>query len=1124
MQFSEDNQLLLTLTGAPDWTLQCWNWSKAKVVASISASDGLPMSKCSFSPTDASVACCSGKDSIKFFRISDREVRVLHETNLEGNNFTSHIWLRTPEDHVVASTDCGDLLVFRSGEYVCHLAASPGTNCPIHSMLPLSQGFMAGSSAGTFLLFTYNGDEGAMGFNAKSFTRDNQWSTELTQGSIVAMSISPSEDLICAVSSDNQLLSMTGVSPVSLVDDSVSYVSCSFHGQKAITGMDICYRKPLLMTCSRDQSLRIWNFQTMELELHKVFPEEMLCCALHPSGLHAAVGFGDKLRIFHILVDELRPAHELPIKNCREAKFSTGGHMLAAANGNSINVFDFYTGEKVADLRGHNGKVRSIFWLDSGSQILSCGQDGAVYIWEIDGSKRTGEFVHKGTLYTSAVCAGETVFVVGSDRMLKELELPDLSLTKELDGGGALLNVVSLSTAKSVLFAGTADPGKPGVIRAYAYPVTGDYLEYTCMSSPLCRLALSPDQGYLVATDESGCICIFQLKDRSERYQRNISATTGDSLGTVSDWVDEALVTRAELEDRNQTVLELKTKVDELKLHNEYQLKLKEMNYSERIKEVTDKFAQELEQAKAKFEILKEERADSEFEYVQRLKQKEEKHQHDMQETETEFQTRIMEEVEKYQHLVRTRDGQMERLTMQREVLIETHERYVDELSSDFERKIDEDRQLRLQLEDEKTELLKELTEIHHQLEDDVDSEIESIRFQYDEKLKASREATLKYKGENGIMRKKFAVLQKEIEDQKEEIKSLFEKEKELHEQVKVLEKEVSAHKREIKNRDISIGDKEKRIYELKKKNQELDKFKFVLDFKIRELKRQVEPRQAEIAGMKDQIKEMDAELERYHKSNAGLDDMIGNLRSRIDEIQSEIVAKRIKATQLEHLNAGFKGDLQRAVTLILNPKDLLDSVTKLVADYGSQETLKPRIDPDVENEYVRHKQFLLRSVSQLKKTLNDETESHSLTNSNLRKENMDLIGEINSQRERNRALKLSVQADFGRLQHMARAAHGKKGGRQTPNETGRSTGLSALESALEKGLNASNLDASGDRSELDVSSLGKLDTNRRTILLMRQKIAELEGKLVNQRSYSREVLPPMDGVTGGEMLSTILS
>lgn len=1118
MQFSEDNQLLLALTGGPDYALQCWNWSKAKIVASISTSYGSPMTKCSFSPTDASVACCSGKDSIKFFRISDREVRVLHETTLESMNFTCHIWLRIPEDFMVASTDTGDLLVFRSGEYICNLNASPGSSCPIYTMLPLSQGFMAGSSAGSFLFFTYSGETDGSSFGPQSFILENQWATELTQGSVIALAISPSEDLICAVTSDNQLLNMSGVSPLTLSFDSVKYVTCSFHGQKPITGMDVCYRKPLVITCSRDQSLRIWNFQTMELELNKAFPEEMFCCALHPSGLHAAVGFADKLRLFHILVDELRPAVELPIKNCREAKFSWGGNMLAAANGNSINVFDFYTGEKVADLRGHNGKVRSIYWLESGSQLLSCGHDGAVYIWDIDGCKRTGEYVHKGTMYTSAVCVGDTVFVVGSDGkygILKELELPDLSLTKELDGGGALLSMVCLSVSKSVLFAGTGDSGKPGMVRAYAYPVTGDYLEYTCMSSALCRMCLTPDQGYLIAADEAGCICIFELKDRSERYQRNLPNSIDNNISTT-EWVDEALVTRAELEDRNQIIMELKTKVDELKLNNEYQIKLKDMNYSERIKEVTDKFAQELEQAKSKFEILKEERADSEFEYVQRLKQKEEKHQHDMQETETEFQTRIMEEVEKYQHLVRTRDAQLERLKSQRQILIETHERYVEELSSDFERKIDEDRQLRLQLDDEKTELLKELTEIQHQLEDDVDTEIENIRFQYDEKLKTSREATLKYKGENGIMRKKFAVLQKEIEDQKEEIKALFDKERELHEQVKVLEKEVSAHKREIKNRDVSIGEKEKRIYELKKKNQELDKFKFVLDFKIRELKRQVEPRQAEIAGMKDQIKEMDAELERYHKSNAALDEMIGTLRGRIDEIQAEIVTKRMKATQLEHLNAGFKGDLQRAVTLILNPDDLLQAITQLVNDYGSQETMKPRVDPDVEKEYVRHKQFLLRSVAQLKKTLQEETESHSLTNSNLRKANMDLITEINNQREKNKLLKMSVQADLGRLQHMARSAHGKKSGIGTP--TGKkyhnNTGILALEAVLEKGLkNSTSGTVSEDVTGNNLSALDNLDRNRRKIALLRERISDLEGRMVSNRAYSREVLPPMDGV-----------
>ena len=46
--------------------------------------------------------------------------------------------------------------------------------------------------------------------------------------------------------------------------------------------------------------------------------------------------------------------------------------------------------------------------------------------------------------------------------------------------------------------------------------------------------------------------------------------------------------------------------------------------------------------------------------------------------------------------------------------------------------------------------------------------------------------------GENGIMKKKSVLLQRDIEDQKEEMKHLLLKERELHDQIKILEKEVS--------------------------------------------------------------------------------------------------------------------------------------------------------------------------------------------------------------------------------------------------------------------------------------------------------------------------------------------
>lgn len=62
------------------------------------------------------------------------------------------------------------------------------------------------------------------------------------------------------------------------------------------------------------------------------------------------------------------------------------------------------------------------------------------------------------------------------------------------------------------------------------------------------------------------------------------------------------------------------------------------------------------------------------------------------------------------------------------------------------------------------------------------------------------------------------------MEEGRELMAQLYDRERDLHEQIINLEKEIGMHKKEIKSRDVSIGEKEKRVYELKKKNQELGK------------------------------------------------------------------------------------------------------------------------------------------------------------------------------------------------------------------------------------------------------------------------------------------------------------
>lgn len=51
-------------------------------------------------------------------------------------------------------------------------------------------------------------------------------------------------------------------------------------------------------------------------------------------------------------------------------------------------------------------QVRHLHWGGQDQTLVSCGQDGAVYQWDVDEAKRLGEFVQKGTAYSCALRYG----------------------------------------------------------------------------------------------------------------------------------------------------------------------------------------------------------------------------------------------------------------------------------------------------------------------------------------------------------------------------------------------------------------------------------------------------------------------------------------------------------------------------------------------------------------------------------------------------------------------------------------------------------------------------------------------------------------------------------------------
>ena len=109
-------------------------------------------------------------------------------------------------------------------------------------------------------------------------------------------------------------------------------------------------------------------------------------------------------------------------------------------------------------------------------------------------------------------------------------------------------------------------------------------------------MRISYDDQYLFSVGQDGSLFIFKVNDKDGRGLKREKDIT---------FAEEVLVTKSDLEEKNTVMSELKTRVDELKMENDYQLRLKDMSYGEKIKDLTDKFLQEIEALKARNEVRK---------------------------------------------------------------------------------------------------------------------------------------------------------------------------------------------------------------------------------------------------------------------------------------------------------------------------------------------------------------------------------------------------------------------------------------------------------------------------------------------------------------------------------------
>nr|XP_020031329.1 cilia- and flagella-associated protein 57 [Castor canadensis] len=1036
MSFSPDSKYLLTQTSPPESHLVYWLWEKQKVMALIRTDiQNNLIYQVTINPHDNTQICVTGNGMFKLLRFAEGTLKQTNFQRGEPQNYLAHAWMA--DDKIIVGTDTGKLFLFESGEQRWEtnimvkepsdgskileviqesesLIEFPQASSPVPSVeqivaatnyhqvsLPqvfaiatYSKGFACSAGPGRVLLFEKVED--------KDFYRESReiripidpQSNDPSQSDkqdVLCLCFSPSEETLIASTNKNQLYSITmSLTEISKGEPAhFEYLMYPLHSA-SITGLSTCIRKPLIATCSLDRSVRIWNYESNTLELFKEYQEEAYTISLHPSGHFIVVGFANKLRLMNLLIDDIRSFKEYSVRGCRECAFSNGGHLFAAVSGNVIHIFTTTSLENITNLKGHTGKIRSVVWNADDSKLISAGTDGAVYEWNLSTGKRETECVLKSCSYNSVTISPDAkiIFAVGSDQTLKEIA--DSSVLREMPAFDVIYTAIVISHSGRMMFVGTS----VGTIRAMKYPlpVQKEFNEYQAHAGPITKMLLTFDDQFLLTVAEDGCLFTWKVFDKDGR---------GIKREREVGFAEEVLVTKTDMEEKAQVMLELKTRVEELKMENEYQLRLKDMNYSEKIKELTDKFIQEMESLKTKNQVLKTEKEKQDIQHRERIDDLLDKQSRELQDLECCNNQKLLLEYEKYQELQLKSQRMQEEYEKQLRDNDETRSQALEELTEFYEAKLQEKTTLLEEAQEDVRQQLREFEETKKQIEEDEDREIQDIKTKYERKLRDEKESNLRLKGETGIMRKKFSSLQKEIEERANDIEVLKGEQVKLQGVIKSLEKDIQGLKREIQERDETIQDKEKRIYDLKKKNQELEKFKFVLDYKIKELKKQIEPREYEIKVMKEQIQEMEAELERFHKQNTQLELNITELWQKLRATDQEMRREQQKERDLEALVKRFKTDLHNCVAYIQEPRLLKEKIRGLFEKYVQRADMVEiaGLNSDLQQEYARQREHLERNLATLKKKVVKESELHRTDYVRIMQENVSLIKEINELR-----------------------------------------------------------------------------------------------------------------------------
>jgi len=1152
LQFSGDGRHLATQGGAPSWNLLYWNWERSKPLAQTPVTrDNLTtgsaagasrlggdggashfnnvVSHVTINPRDPLHIVVSGNGLYRCYRYVDGLLKAVPGGlgKAHAQNFTTHAWVT--EDRIVVATENGDLLLIEDGEFRCPLPAAPSDNHSILCILPTSRGFVCGGDSGVIHVFETSDDKDIYRrVRALSVDRESNGSgggmipvgsgggiagAPMTTGgsglvpggledantrrsAIRAFAITQGEDMIALATSQQQILGLPFNVDWSKTSENPVFQSiCQPFHAGPIVGLDTCVRKPLVATSSTDKTVRIWNIQEHTVEIIKSFPTEPSAIALHPSGLHLLVCFQDKVRFMNLYGDNIAEFKAFNIRSVSDVKFSVGGHYFALVHGNIIHVYCTATCDAtpVGQLRGHSQRVKSLQWASTSqyptdTRLVSCSLDGMVVDWSVKDMRKESDHVDKRYQYHTIASDDKNIWVVGAPASaqadakwkvkLREIDVQNMhgdTIANDYEFPDIFMTSLVLAPQHRLLFGGCTD----GSVKLMTFPLQGGIHDPPVLAhaGAVSRMVISFDETMLFTAGSDGSFFIFDVKEDGRTTKRE------------TQYADEILISKSDLEEKNNMAASLRQTIEEMRTEMEGQEKRRNHEHGTRVRERTEEFKTEAAGLAAQFASvwnakLEQERA---FAEIKREKADEFRRQCDVVEKAKQTELQVLEDrCKQLRHTLESNRLEFMELLRQQDDRTERERR---EEEDKFQELLGQKQENVQKLENVVGRNHQTHRETRTQLEMDTDAEIENIRKKNDDDLFKLREKYLHMKGEGAIMKKNAVVLQKEIDARTQEVRALDATKAKLNVQIKELNAKIAQLHQDIDDRDLTIGEKEKKIYELKKRNQDLEKHKFVLDHRIRQLKSQIEPKQMEIAKENENIKAKDQELEQFHRNHLALRANIEALKDQISNQQQDIKALLNRLKDFDTYRSRVRTDVGELAQLVQDPDHLRDGVETMyqahVVNRGGKRCAS--LEEDLKDEFSTHTDFLSKTVESLKRRVQTDSQHHRADISAVMVENLSLIKEIHELRREIRSVRNS-----------------------TSSGAASSTTVTDDSSTGAKGPDAADGDQSLMKESVHKDLQREVETNRTEIQRLRSKIDELERSLAQKRPASGQRLPPV--------------